>query len=95
MTKQERKEKFQKARPYVQFGITIFIEAFTGAVSNAVLEHVEGNKLSRFGAWVGGGLVGLMVGDRVSEYVCDNVEQFIDNMEEIKQTIENEKVEGS
>lgn len=91
MTKEERKEKLNKYKPYIQLGITAFVELFTGAVSNSVLKNVEGGKVSRFGAWIGGGLIGLKIGDEVSEYVFNNIEHFIDNMEEIKETIDESK----
>lgn len=93
MTKQERKEKFRKFRPYIQVAITGVVELFTGAISNFVLDHVEGGKPTKLGVRVGGGLVGLMVGDKVSDYICDGVEEFIDNMEEIKEAIDEAKEE--
>lgn len=91
MTKQERKERFQKFRPYMQVGITAVIELFTGAVSNFVMNNVQGNKITKLGVKAGGGLVGLMVGDKATEYICDSIEGFIDNLEDIKEAIDENK----
>lgn len=91
MTKQERKERFQKFKPYIQVGITAIVELFTGAVSNFVTENVHGNKVTKLGVKMGGGLVGLMVGDKATDYVCDSIEAFIDNLEDIKDAIDENK----
>lgn len=93
MTKQERKEKFEKGKPFIQLAITGLVELFTGAVCNNVMSHVEGGKLFRWGAKIGAGLVGLMIGDKVSEYVCDGIEEFADNLDEFKQAIDEAKEE--
>ena len=91
MTKQERKERFQRFKPYIQVGITAIVELFTGAVSNFVTENVQGNKVTKLGVKMGGGLVGLMVGDKATNYVCDSIEAFIDNLEDIKDAIDENK----
>lgn len=88
-----KKERFEKAKPWIQVGITTIVEFFTSAVTNAVLDHTDGNKISRWGAKAGGAMVGLVIGDRVSEYVCDQVETFMDTLEEIKDTIDETKEE--
>lgn len=93
MTKQERKEKFGKIRPYIGFVITGLVGLFTNAISDAVLGQVEGNRVSKFGAKLGGGLVSFMIGEQVSDYICDGIDDFMDNMDDLKETIETAKEE--
>lgn len=91
MTKQERREKFEFVRPYITLGITGLVELFTQAVCTGVMSHVDGGKLGNFGARLGAGLVGLMIGDQVSDYVCDGVMELADDLEEFKQAIDEAK----
>ena len=91
MNKQERREKFEGIKPYIKFGITGLVELFTQAVSKSVMNHVDGGKLANFGAKIGASLVGLVVGDQVSEYVCNGIMDFADDLEEIKEAIDEAK----
>lgn len=91
MNKQERREKFEGIKPYIKFGITGLVELFTQAVSKSVMSHVDGGKLANFGAKIGASLVGLVVGDQVSEYVCNGIMDFADDLEEIKEAIDEAK----
>lgn len=91
MTKQERKEKFESFKPYIKLGITGLVELFTQAVSKSVMSHVDGGKIANFGARIGAGLVGLMLGDQVSEYVCDEITGFAESLEEVKDAIDEAK----
>lgn len=91
MTKEERKSKFGKFKPYIWLAVTGLVELFTGAVCNTVMSHVEGGKATRLGAKAGAGLVGLMIGDKVADYVCDGIDGFIDDMEEFKETLDESK----
>ena len=94
MNKEQRKEKFEKIKPYIELGITGLGELFTGAVCNSVMDQVEGKKIFRYGAKAGGALVGLMIGDKVSECVFKRMENFIDDMEEIKESVDMETEEA-
>lgn len=75
----------------VTFAVTGLVELFTGAVVNSVLDGVEGGKLARFGARIGGGLVGLVIGDKVADYVCASMDDISSMIEEIKDAIEEEE----
>lgn len=90
----EKNSRFEKFRPYIQLGITALVELFTEAVAANVMSHVEGGKMTKFGAKIGAGLVGLMIGDQVSDYVCDSLDEFMDGLEEVKESIESAKEEG-
>lgn len=90
----ERKSHLGKFKPYIQLGITALVELFTEAVATNVMSHVEGGKLTKFGAKIGAGLVGLMIGDQVTDYVCDSFDNFMDDLDEVKETIENAKEES-
>lgn len=87
------KESFNKCRPYIKVGIVGLVECFTGAVRSAVMSHVEGGRLSRAGAKVGGMLVGYMIGEKVGDCVCDGIEGFLDGIENFKEAIDEVKEE--
>lgn len=93
MTKEERKEKFERFKPYIQVGITGLVEFFTNAITNAVISHVDGGKLAKWGAKAGGALVGLMIGGQVSDYICDGIDGFMDDLDEFKMAIDESNKE--
>lgn len=95
MTKEERKAKFEKFKPYIQVGITALVEFFTGAVINTVVSHVDGGKIAKYGAKAGGALVGLKVGSDVTDYICDGIEGFLDDMDEFKEAIDENNKEAT
>lgn len=72
----------------VTFAVTGLVELFTGAVVNAVIKNVDGGRFARFGAKIGGALVGLVIGDRVSDYVCNAMDDISKTIDEIKDAIE-------
>lgn len=90
----KKKSRFEKIKPYIHLGVTILVEFFTEAVATSVIGHVDGGKISKFGAKIGAGLIGLMIGDQVSDYVCDSMDEFMDGLDEVKETIELAKEES-
>lgn len=93
MTKEQRREKFEGFKPFIQLGITGLVELFTQAVCTSVMSHVDGGKFANIGARVGAGLVGLMIGDQVSEYICDTAMEFADGLDDFKAAIDEAKEE--
>ena len=93
MTKEERKAKFEKIRPYIQVGVTTFVELFTNAASTAIMSKTNANKFTKIGAKIGGDLVGLKIGADVSDYICDSIDEFLDNLDEFKEAIDEAKEE--
>lgn len=89
MNKNEKKEsRFERFKPYINVGVTGLIELFTHAVYTTVMGNVEGSKLAKFGARIGVSLIGLMVGDQVTDYLCDSADEFMDSLDEAKEAIE-------
>jgi hypothetical protein len=88
MAKNNRLEKY---KPYIQLGITGLIEIFTAAVGSCVVDHVDGGKFSKFGAKLGGALIGLMLGGKTADYICDEMEDFMDGLDEFKEAIDDAK----
>ena len=82
--------KFGIAKTIIKFAVTGVVELFTGALCASVLGQVGGGKLPKFGARVGGALVGLMIGDQVGDYICDEIGEFMDDLDEFKEAIEEE-----
>lgn len=87
------KKKIEEAKPYIQLVVTGLVELFTEAVCTNVMTHVSGNRFAKFGARLGAGAIGLMIGDQVTDYLCDSAGDFLDGLEEYKTAIENEKGE--
>lgn len=91
MDDNKNKKLPEKARPFLQIGITALIELFTEAVCTSVMSHVDGGKFAKFGARIGAGLVGLKVGSDVSDYVCDGLEALMSSVDGHKEAIEEAK----
>lgn len=87
--KNDKKEKrLDKAKPYINLGITFLVELFTHAVCTTVMQNVDGGKFAKFGARIGASLVGFMIGEQVTDCICDSTEEFLDTIDELKDTIE-------
>ena len=75
----------------VRFIVGGLVEIFVGAATNSVVSRVDGSKAAKIGAKAGGFLVGLMVSDQVSGYICDQIDGAVAQIEEMKEAIEEEE----
>ena len=88
---ENKKERFAKAKTVIRFIAGGLVELFIGAVTNHVIDKVDGSKAAKFGAKAGGFLVGMMVGDKVADYICDEIDDTADELDKLKEAIEEEE----
>ena len=85
------KEKRESRMKYIKLGVKIavgtLVEIFFGAVTNSVLGEVKGGKLARFGAKTGGGILGAYAGIKIGEYICDEIDEFASDLEDIEESM--------
>ena len=93
MTKKRTESRFDKIKPYIKVGATFLTELFTEGLCTSVLSHVGGNKLAKFGARLGAGLLGLKWGSDITDFMCDEVDYLLDDLEDVKDAIEDTKEE--
>lgn len=79
------------AKGVIRFVVGGLVEIFIGAATNSIVSRVDGSKAAKLGAKAGGFLVGLMIGDQVSEYVCDTFDEAMDTIDEFRQAIDEEE----
>lgn len=84
------KEKFKVVKVVIKFVAAGLVELFTGAAISSVMNNVEGGKIPKIGAYAGGALVGLMVGDQVGDFLCNELDEFCEDIDELKSSIESE-----
>ena len=77
-----------------KFAIGGLVEIFVGAVTNSVVGNVEGSKIAKAGAKAGGFLVGMMIGDQVSNYIWDEIDGTLEEVEKLKSAIEEGEANG-
>lgn len=85
--KEDRMKTVKTGVRYVVIGL---VAVFAGAVTNSVVGRVEGPKLAKVCAKVGGMLVGLHTGDKVSDYILDLWDRTAAKLEEVKKEIDEE-----
>lgn len=85
-------EKFG-VKDVVSLAVTGLIELFTGAVINHVVGDTDGGRLAKFGAKAGGVLLGLWIGDKTSDYICEEIDKYYEIAKDIKESIEEESEE--
>lgn len=83
-------EKLKIVKTVVKFVAAGLVELFTGAAVANLVDGVDGGKLPKIGAKVGGALVGLMVGDQVGDYLCDGIDSMLEDIDDLKNAIEEE-----
>lgn len=88
-----KEKKFKGIRIGVRIIVTTLVEIFVGAATKSVLHDVDGGKAAKLGAKAGGFLVGMYVSDKVSDYICDGIDETIADIEEIEAGIDNEDEE--
>lgn len=89
INKKETRMKIVKTA--IRFVVGGLVEIFVGAVTNNVVGGVEGSKAAKLGAKAGGFLVGMYLGEQVADHICDGLDYTMAELEEIKESIENEE----
>lgn len=86
----DKEKKLKGIRLGINIIVTTLVEMFTSAATKGLMHDVEGNKMAKLGARAGAFLTGLYVGDKVSDYICDNVDEMLSSYEEIEAEIREE-----
>lgn len=84
----EKKNSMGTVKSIVRFVVGGLVEVFVGAVTNSVVSRVDGSRIAKIGAKAGGFLVGLMVADQVGNYICDEIDETMEDLDELKEAIE-------
>ena len=94
MEKEKREHsRFKKVAPLIKLGVTCLMELFTEGVCTSVMSNVNGNRLAKYGARLGAGILGLYLGDKAADYLIDEADEMMDDIEEFKEAIEEAKEE--
>lgn len=83
--------RMKAVKTIIRFAVGGLVEIFVGAVTNNVVGGVEGSKIAKLGAKAGGFLVGMYIGDQVSEHICDQIDSAMDELDALKAKIEEEE----
>ena len=89
----DNKERLGKVKTVIRFVVGGLVEIFVGAVTNSVTSNIEGGKIAKLGAKAGGFLVGLMISDQVSDYICGEIDDTMEELDKLKEAIEEEGTE--
>lgn len=87
----EQKSGWKIFKKVMRFAVGALTGLFMGAVTDRIVSDVGGNKLSRAGAKAGGFLVGMMVSDQVGNYICDEVDEALDYLDQVKENMDEEE----
>lgn len=85
-----REDKMKTIKTGVRYVVIGLVATFVGAVTNSVVGRVDGPRIAKIGAKAGGMLVGLHVGDQVSDYVLGIMDKTAAKLEEIKAEMDEE-----
>lgn len=88
---ENKESRFEKVRPVLQLGITSLIEFFVEGTCSSILSHVSANKFAKFGARIGAGLLGLLWGSQVTDFICDETDEFLNDLDDVKKAIDEAK----
>lgn len=76
-------------------GISAAVEMFIGAATNKIIENHKGGKIAKYGTKAGGYLVGAYVGNKVTDGICDSVEEILMQMGCTRKELQDAKlIEG-
>jgi len=75
----------------IKFAVGGLVEIFVGAVTNSVIGGVNGSRAAKLGAKAGGFLVGMYIGDQVSDYILKGVDYGMEQLEELKNAMDEEE----
>lgn len=87
----ENKSKLDTVKTVVKFVVGSLVEIFIGAATSSVVDHIEGPKVAKLGAKAGGFLVGMMVADQVSDYVCGGIDDISNELDRVKAALDEEE----
>lgn len=85
-----KEERIKTVKTVIRFVVGGLVEIFVGAATNAITGRVNGSRPAKIGAKAGGFLVGVYLGDQVSNYICGEIDNTMKQLEELKQAIEEE-----
>ena len=85
---EEKRTKIIKG--VIRFTVVGLVEIFVGALTNSVVGRVDGSKIAKVGAKAGGFLVGMYIGDQVSNYICKGIDEATEKFENLKAAIDEE-----
>ena len=86
----EENSKMKTIKTVIRFAVVGLVEIFIGAATNSIVGRVDGSRTAKLGAKAGGFLVGMYIGDQVSNYICDEINNAMTQMEDLKEAIEEE-----
>lgn len=79
-----RNEKVTLIKKIAAWGSKFCVSAFFSALSANAAGNEKGKKVEKYVAMTGGYLVGSMVGDKVSEYVCKGIDDIYAEYERLE-----------
>lgn len=86
--KTNKKKVISTVKTVIRFAVGGLVEIFVGAVTNNVVGGVRGTKIAKLGAKAGGFLVGMYIGEQVSDYICNSIDETVEEFDKLKDTIE-------
>ena len=89
-TFKNKDKTFKGIKMGIRLVTTTLVEIFMGALTNSVISDVRGGKMAKLGAKAGGFLVGMYLGDEVANYICDDFDEALSDLEEIEARTESE-----
>lgn len=94
---ENREKKINTVKKIAGWASKFCVSAFFSALSASVVgtSNGKGKKIERYAAMAGGYLVGSMVGDKVTEYVCNGIDEIYAEYERIEaeSKMETEKID--
>lgn len=90
MTEKKKESRMRYIKTAIRFAVGGLVEIFVGAVTNNVVGGVEGSKVAKLGAKAGGFLVGMYIGDKVADHICEGIDSTMKELDALKETIEEE-----
>lgn len=87
-TDNQKKNRMKTIKTVIRFGVGGLVEIFFGAVTKSVINRVDGSKIAKIGAKVGGALTGIYVGNKVADYICNEIDETEREIEEFKAALE-------
>ncbi len=82
--------KREAVKTVVRLAVGTLVEIFVGALTNNVVENVDGPKVAKIGAKAGGFLVGMMIGDQVGDYICGEIDDTMEEIDKVKKALDEE-----
>ena len=84
LTKEEKRARRLDITKQVAGGVSKFcVSAFFSAAAVAAIGKGSDHKIERFAAITGGGLIGLMIGDQVGDFMKRAIDDFAEEYDRI------------